>query len=318
MRATDLTALAEKGAVYESDRWFQAGLDAASAHLDWSSLRRVATITAKAEAVATRQLDVTFEFLRRHGFAIAAAREVWFDASNVHQMWMYHWNVATPDRRALAQDLLSMGPALFLVVVDESSPCRIPGPARLSALKGSAYPSRRRPGQLRNLVGAQGRMLTFIHTADEPADVLREAALLFSDAELEELFGEVAGGGGADDAAVALRERLYACSPERSMDPAAAYAAMRQGLEDVARAQDEKGQEARAAIAILEADRDHPGDLPWRQLKGHVLAARPGLDLWDPILYATERVRHDQPGAQPDLQDGTAEDWEAIERAGAP
>ena len=321
MKAIGLTALTEKAAAYETDRWFQQGLATASAHLREADLWRLATITAKAEAVSTRQLGITLDFLRDNGFAVVAARQIGFDAGNVHQLWMYHWNVATPDRRALAQDLLSMGTALFLAVVDRADPCRVPGSVRLSALKGSAYPSRRLPDQLRSLLGAQGRMLTFVHTTDEPADVVREMGLLFSDGEREKLVREIADGGDADGDATASAQALYARYPERSMDPGAAYQAMRGALEETAKAEDEKGAAAEVAISILDADRARPGALPWRRLKSYILAARPDLDLWDPVLHATERVMHDQPGIQPDLRDGTAEDWmalENLEKTGAP
>lgn len=318
MRATDLTARASKAAVYEGDRWFQRGLAAISPSLGEEDLWRLATITAKAEAVSTRQLETVLDFLSANGFAVVAAREIGFDAGNIHQLWMYHWNVATPDRRALAQDLLSLGKALFLVVLDEADPCRVPGSVRLSALKGSAYPSRRLPNDLRSLVGAQGRMLTFVHTADEPADVLREIGLLFRDREQQELARELSDRSRADDAAGEIARELYARYPQRSMDPATAYRRIRDSLDDAAGAGDRMARSAEAAIEILETDRAHPGALPWRQLKAHLRAAQRDLDPWEPILYATERVMHDQPGIQPDLEDGTVEDWMALETMGTP
>jgi Nucleoside diphosphate kinase len=316
MRATAHTAVPEKAAVYEGDRWYCAGRDSFVTHLRSADLRRFATITVKAEAVSSRQVETALRFLKDQEFEILAGRIVRFDASNVHQLWMYHWNVATPDRRALAQDLLSIGPALLLVVIDRSSRQLVPASVRLSALKGPAYPDRRRPHHLRSMLGAQGRMLTFVHTADEPADVLRELGLLFSARDRDDLFREIAGGRGDLDLVAELVSSLYDRHPERSMDPTRGYEALRHSLEAAEEAGHPRGVAARAALQVLDIDQLRPGRLAWRDLRDHTLAALPEIDLWDPILYATERVRHDQPGLEPDLRDGTVEDWEALARSG--
>jgi len=319
MRAIDLTAVTEKAAAYEVDRWYREGRESFAAHLRPAELLQLATITLKAEAVSSRQLEIAVHFVQSHGFEVVAARPVRFDASNVHQLWMYHWNVATPDRRALAQDLLSIGAALLLVVVDRSHPQLVPASAKLSALKGPAYPDRRQPNHLRSLLGARGRMLTFVHTADEPADVLRELGLLFSASHRDDLVRDIAQGPSDPDLVAQLIASLYDRYPERSMDPNRGYAAFRRSLELTAeRANHSESHAARAALEVLDVDRQLPGQLPWRQLRNHSLAALPEMDLWDPILYATERVLHDQPGSEPELRDGTGEDWEALARSETP
>jgi nucleoside diphosphate kinase len=319
MRAIDLTAVTEKAAAYEADRWYREGRETFAVHLRQADLLRLATITLKAEAVSSRQLEVAVHFVQSHGFEIVAARLVRFDANNVHQLWMYHWNVATPDRRALAQDLLSIGVALLLVVVDRSHSQSVPASVKLSALKGPAYPDRRQPSHLRSLLGAQGRMLTFVHTADEPADVLRELGLLFSGSHRSDLVRDIAQGPGDPNLIADLIASLYDRYPERSMDPNRGYATLKRGLElSAERAGSSESRAARAALKVLDVDRQVPGQLLWRQLRDHSLAALPGIDLWDPILYATERVQHDQPGSEPNLRDGTGEDWEVLARSEAP
>lgn len=316
MRAIDLTTVDEKALAYEADRWFREGRDTFAAFIGEVDVFSLATVTLKAEVVSSRQVAAAISFLEANEFEVAAARIIRFDASNVHQLWMYHWNVATPDRRTLAQDLLSIGSALFLVLVDRSYPRLVPASVRISTLKGSAYPDRRKPDHLRSFLGAQGRMLTFVHTADEPIDVLREVGLLFNANQRRTLVRDAAARGPIDPDRIArLIASLYDRHPERSMDPDIAYEALRSLLEFAAdRPGTPESEAALTALQILEIDQEQPGQLPWRRLRDHSLAAAPGMDLWNPILYATERVRHDQVGLEPVLRDGTEREWISLAR----
>ena len=307
MRVDELTAIAGKGGIYGADPWFRCGLASVATRVGRDQLWRLATLIAKPECVYTRQLRVVLDYLAEHRFGVVASRPIRFDACSVREMWKYHWRAATQDRRSLAADLLSMGESMFLVVVDQTDPGRVPASVRLSALKGSTLAEQRLPGQLRTVLEAQGRMLNFVHTADDPADVVRELGLLFGEGEHEALFEELADP--ASHSPTKLVQTLYWDHPERSVDKALAYRAMRESLESVSGSRDGQASAAAAALRILDVDRLRPGALPWRGLRANLVKARPDLSLWNPVLHAAERIRQDQPGVRSDMPDGTEADW---------
>jgi nucleoside diphosphate kinase len=309
VRAVDLTAIANKDAIYEVDPWFQRGLAATRNELSKDELWCIGTMIAKPEAVFTRRIGAILQYLSENDFRVVATRRIRFNRETVWQMWKYHWRAATPERRDLASELLLIGEALFFAVIDRRLPTVVPAAARLADLKGSTFPERRSSTQLRSVLGATSRLLNFVHTSDDPADVVREFALLFGAKERLDLLGEIGLMNDGSDAALAAMRELYEVHPQRSMDRELAFAATREALLDARELDQKQRRPAEEALALLLTDREQRGTLPWLKLKSQIVAACPDRDLWHPAIYASDRIAHDTVSREPDLPDGSVRDW---------
>jgi hypothetical protein len=141
---------------------------------------RYTFIIIKPECFKRRLTASILEFLKNHGFAIRSMRLFHFHAANERFVWRYQWNAATTDRQQLSAIKNELDPAAILTLCDERWDGSIPAAVRLHELKGSsAFLDRRRPEQLRSIIGTTNRALTFIHCPDEPADILRETLAFF-------------------------------------------------------------------------------------------------------------------------------------------
>ena len=61
---------------------------------------------------------------------------------------------------------------------------------KLWRMKGAALAERRTPEHLRTALRMHNRMLGFVHTPDEPADAVRELAILLDEGALSRLLSE--------------------------------------------------------------------------------------------------------------------------------
>ena len=101
-----------------------------------------------------------------------------FDRHAIRGLWRYQWNMATPQRQALQEQIMTSFDSL-LVIVRRSSPIRVPTTVYLTDLKGPSLPADRKPEHLRTVLNSTNPVLNFVHTADEPADVIRELGIYF-------------------------------------------------------------------------------------------------------------------------------------------
>src|SRR5216683_1412570 len=137
-----------------------------------------ALLLLKPDAVVARQVLPAIDWLRDNGFRIVAASRSRVTRTAIRALWQYQWNLATRYRRRLADGFVTGADSLVLVVRPDSEP-EVPASVLLTELKGPTSPDARQPGQLRYLLGRYCYLLNLVHTADEPADVLRELAVYF-------------------------------------------------------------------------------------------------------------------------------------------
>ncbi len=123
------------------------------------------------------------------GLWLMAARPVQLGPGAVRVLWAYMLRWATAERLLLLDAVAALGPGL-LVLWAHSTPGAVS--TRMKALKGSNDPARRCEGPLRGVAGALNRVLTMLHTADDPADAVRELAVLCSWRERAQLVCEAA------------------------------------------------------------------------------------------------------------------------------
>lgn len=146
-------------------------------------LHRHAALLLKPDAVVSRQLPTTVDWLARNGFRIVAAERTRLTRTVVRSLWYFQWNLATPERRRLADLFTDSCDSVVLIVRQDAdgaeAPPSAPASVVLTERKGPTDPRARVPGQLRHETGRYSYLLNLVHTPDEPADVARELGIYF-------------------------------------------------------------------------------------------------------------------------------------------
>ncbi|WP_280382823.1 nucleoside-diphosphate kinase [Nocardia wallacei] len=213
-----LTPVAAKADAYAADTYVQEcaaqldeiGMDAAKFACEHSM------VLVKPDAIVARAVRPTLNWLRDNDFRVVSARTLTADRHLVRALWYFAWNIASPERRRLADLLAGISDALVLVV---SGPVReLPTPVRLTAAKGATDPRKRRPGELRHLLGHDSYLLNLVHSPDDPADVLREFAIYFDERTRSRVLAQVCTGIDRSEQAATLADDLYFHTPARDFD----------------------------------------------------------------------------------------------------
>ncbi|MFI5956977.1 nucleoside-diphosphate kinase [Cryptosporangium sp. NPDC051539] len=160
----------------------------------------------KPDAVVRRKLSAALEWLSVRGWRVVYAQRFRVNRWAVRAFWQYQWNTATRDRREMADLYMSATDSLVLLL-RAPDPSRSPAETACSALtrvKGSSDPARCRPGQLRYVLGTLNQQLNLVHSADEPADLVREIGICCTAAERAALYRALHRDDRADDRAAEL------------------------------------------------------------------------------------------------------------------
>ncbi|BDT85794.1 nucleoside-diphosphate kinase [Nocardia cyriacigeorgica] len=213
-----LTTQPEKVAAYLGDTYVQESVDQLDcAGVDAAKFAREhSLLLLKPDAIVGRAVEPTLEWLAGNGFRVVDAGRVTGDRLLARALWYYSWNIASTERRRLADLLVGICDVLVLVVAGADA--ELPVPVRLTEAKGPTDPRKRRPGELRHLLGQHSYLLNLVHSPDDPADVLRELAILFDEPRRADVIAHA--GAGADRSAEAARlaAELYASTPARDFD----------------------------------------------------------------------------------------------------
>jgi nucleoside diphosphate kinase len=141
-------------------------------------LWRHAFLVFRPDAVVTRSIGAGLRILDAAGFEVIGLLEFTYTHLTVREGWRYQLNIATRDRIDAMDLIMTATPSLMCLLRAAATNRNRPATALLNALKGPSAPEARRPGQLRSEMGpVQASVLTFVHTPDEPADLLRELAV---------------------------------------------------------------------------------------------------------------------------------------------
>jgi nucleoside diphosphate kinase len=298
-----LSVIARKRALFAVDSYFRDSWeDLCDLPADGieAILRHHALLLLKPDAVAGRRLGAALAWLVEQGTVVAAER-VRLDRHTVRAMWQYQWNVASRDRRDLADLIGRAGDSLALVVRMPAD--ARPATVRLSAAKGAADPARREPWQLRHRLGNENFLLNFVHTADEPADLVRETGVLFDAPDRRRLYRQLLRGADATAVARAAVRQLYERSPARDLSLAGLIRRQYERLEG------RTGPAARELASALSAT-EAGLNADWRGLCD--LAGRAGvpLDDWDRVVLGTHLMVASESGTVPVLDGVPAHDWD--------
>ena len=107
------------------------------------------------------------------GFVAVGAVVVRLGRAHVRALWWWQLQRATAERLLLLDAVAGLGPSLAILYRHpDGHPAQ-----RLTRLKGGNDPAGRAPDPLRSVAGSPNRLLTMVHTSDDPADVARELAV---------------------------------------------------------------------------------------------------------------------------------------------
>ncbi|MEN3304588.1 MAG: hypothetical protein V7603_790 [Micromonosporaceae bacterium] len=294
-----------KARLYERETHFRESLDEAELVCGPAFdevIRRTALLMIKPEGVLSGKLDAICDFLAENDFAIVSTNFVTFHRLLWRELWRYQLTSATLDRLLVADRHLSAGPGLLLVL--RSSPGHeLPATVRLTSRKGSASLAQQTPGTLRHRLGQANRVLSLLHVADEPADLIRELGILFDRPERRRVYRTMCTGrpGSAD---------LAALAEARTTEPRSLGAS--EALERVTAAVRERRDVDPVVAQAVLADlaRMRAGErIEWRPFEEGLTALDVAADDWDLIVLGTSFIVYDEPGASKVLVNPDPAEW---------
>jgi hypothetical protein len=221
---TCLTPNEVKARVFARDPYYSAALE--DARQCWSStaalerfLWNTAALLLRPDAIAGGQGANVLPVLRELGFVPVAAAAVQPSLDQTRQLWRYQANVSTPERLRLLDLIMTSGHSLYILFHDLTRRLSAPATVHLTYLKGTAIVQNRRKWHLRTLAGPKvANILSYVHVSDDPADVLREIALLFPRRRWWELVKEAQQALDRTEDVRLLLARLQACLPKALLE----------------------------------------------------------------------------------------------------
>jgi nucleoside diphosphate kinase len=289
-----LTTSVAKATLYSVDTYFaEAWADLSAATTDpvrfaWEH----GLLVLKPDAFAGRRAHVILEWLDDAGFVIADARRLRFDRHSIRAEWRYQWNMATPDRKKLMDVLLNLSDCM-LVIVRSRDPIDVPATVRLTDLKGPAEVAKRRPDHLRWKLGLSSAILSFLHTADEPADVVREFGIHAAAPERIALLERLACRPDATCGAWALCDELYAEVPFHDLDPAEIGRRLEQAADPDLGGDLDQGELRRLAPQLREGECTQ-----WSKIPGLARRCGAAFGVWDEVVLTAANIVPNFPGRE--------------------
>ncbi len=183
-----LSSVPRKLELYNRDTYFLEGREVAlgcfeSADVATEWLRTHTYALVKPETLLTGRLPHLLEWLEAHKIRVEYAKCLQLSRHAIRALWFYHWNAVGQGHRLVVDRLLGANDCLLLTLKSEDGDPLTP--ARFATLKGPARVVERAPGELRRSLGNYNLLLNFVHSPDEPADLLRELAVLLDSCDLE-------------------------------------------------------------------------------------------------------------------------------------
>jgi Nucleoside diphosphate kinase len=253
----------------------------------------------KPDGIVGGVLDKALEILRNLHFEPVGGAIVQLDRHMTRWLWLYRFNSASIERVWLHDRINCAGPSLLVVLRDELAipGHSIPAAVRLTDCKGPSRPERRRPDQLRTRLGVDDRLLNFVHTSDEPADVVRELGILLTPQERRLLLRRVMARESWEEWFATHRTALEA--EPRSFDPAVTISNLERTAKEMQlAARSESARRlwagiARSAAAATADDETATAEL-WRLIK----PVADNVDAWDVVCLGAREIQFDEPGVE--------------------
>jgi nucleoside diphosphate kinase len=172
-----LTAAPGKRQQYTADPLLREGWATLVGVLGWEAALRFAAEIAMAwlrpDVAAAGAIGDVAARIEAAGFVAVGAAVVRLGRADVRALWWWQLKRATAERLLLLDAVAALGRGLVVLYRHpDGDPAQ-----RLTLLKGGNDPAGRAPDSLRSVAGSPNRLLTMVHTSDDPADVVRELAV---------------------------------------------------------------------------------------------------------------------------------------------
>lgn len=204
-----------------------------------AGIQRIGLGIFRPDAIAYDRVKPTLDYLRRLRIRPFHAQAVNVHGPIVRELWRFQLNAASDERMHLLDLVFDAGPSILVLFRhpdDQPVPCAV----LIADAKGPAAPDRRAGWELRSVLGSPNRVEVYFHAADEPADVLREGAIVLGAAALARLLvphlagagtaGTDAAGTDATDDVLDLADTLAATPTPPLHDPFLAEVAKEHGV----------------------------------------------------------------------------------------
>jgi hypothetical protein len=292
MKWTSFTRSPIKAELYGHETYFREGLADATQVLGvevTAALLKSALLVIKPEGLASGKATTIVNFVREHRFLIAAVELPRLSRFQWRELWRYQLAVATLDRLAV-NDLILQDQALMLLLRHDNM-LDVPATVWLASLKGPSDVSLQSPGCLRKLLAQPNRLFSFFHVSDEPADILREIAILLDVPARRRVLSTLAVSGPLSPVEQQLLDDTLAAS-DRAARPLGAQVSLErveQAFRDLSGAAAER---VRADLARMRRGER----ISWRPFAQAVEEAGVELDRWDLATLGASFIVYDEPG----------------------
>jgi hypothetical protein len=308
----ELTAVAAKQRLYADDGFFREGL-ADLRHLNGVPiepvLRRTALVLYKPEAIGGRRVMLADRLLSDSGFAAVAAAGLEFTGPTIQGLWRYQLRRNTLDKIRLYTRWATRAPALLVAYRDIVSETDLPAAVRLKGIKGPAAIHKRQPHDLRSRLGSPNSILNFLHSADEPVDIVREIAVLLPCQERDGFIRNLLTGDckvGSDQLARLVRRAHrrtgpHDVTPDASAERLRKFAEAHAGVNPTA---------AEHVVASIDQALSGEANLNLRPFED-ALDALGSPDPLDVFVFGTQFIERDRDGQVGELDEDCVPAWRA-------
>jgi hypothetical protein len=284
----------KKTVLYRVDTYFREALEELQDKWNGQILQKlfpVASIVFKPDAIVSRKILPSLDYLARHGFVPLGFKAFRYNRHIIREDWRYQFNVASRARIAVVDVLLSATDSLFVLLHDKTS-AHISAAMRLKQLKGPCEPTRRVPGQLRYELGVRNTLLNYIHTADDPADIVRSFGVYFSSDTRSELHSAIDESADVTKALEDYVKRMYGIFAEQDIDFERCMARVEEAISTSRRG------DVDYLMARCRDLRDRRGN-DWQTFFQQLSESGVEVSLWDFIVSATELTDCNMPDTEP-------------------
>lgn len=157
------------------------------------SMRNTALLLIKPDAEMMNRIPLIIHLLDSNGYELLYGSRLRVTHTQTTELWKYQWSAATIDRIIVNEKLMGLGPSLLLLLKNRQHAVSssLPLSAYLTEQKGAANEKLRTAEHFRTVLKPLNIILNYIHTADEPADVIREIGLLVGIADLAAVYTRI-------------------------------------------------------------------------------------------------------------------------------
>ncbi|MCX4692834.1 nucleoside-diphosphate kinase [Streptomyces sp. NBC_01408] len=269
-----------KARLFGADTYLREAAWTFGEHLD--ALQGITLCVLKPEAAVGRRYGTALEALQEHGFRPVDVLRLRHSRLTIRETWRFQLNFADRERIATMDLCLQSLDSVLLVLQDERHrPGDVPASVRLAALKGPATAELRRPEHLRERLGALNGLFNFVHTADEPIDVLRDLGLLLEQPQRERVRGRLLARHDAREEARRICDAIERETEPHDLDPEQSWLRLAKSVAPAGEAARARAAGRTVTPAELLRAAQHPD-------------ADPG-DLWDLLSILTATVRFNTP-----------------------